>query len=91
MVRRCCLACQSWRSGSLAIPGSSSLFDPTLRTGIGREPIVLVVGHEVSGVDPRVVRCCERVVHVPMCGIKTSLNVAVALGIAVYVLRFCAD
>ncbi len=51
-------------------------------------PVVLVFGHEVSGVDPRIVRCCERVLRLPMLGYKGSLNVSVAFGIAVYNLRF---
>lgn len=50
-------------------------------------PIVLVLGHEVSGVDPRLAARCEQVVHIPMAGIKGSLNVSVAFGIAVYLLR----
>lgn len=51
-------------------------------------PVVLVLGHEVSGVDPRILECCERVIRLPMLGIKGSLNVGVAFGIAVYWLRF---
>lgn len=51
-------------------------------------PVVLVLGHEVSGVDPRILERCERVLRLPMVGIKGSLNVSVAFGIAVYWLRF---
>lgn len=51
-------------------------------------PIVLVVGHEVSGVDPRILARCEQVLALPMLGIKGSLNVGVAFGIALYSLRF---
>jgi 23S rRNA (guanosine2251-2'-O)-methyltransferase len=68
-------------------PGSVSSFDPELRLPIDR-PLVVVVGHEVSGIDPRILGVCERVVHIPMLGIKTSLNVSVALGIVLYALRF---
>jgi 23S rRNA (guanosine2251-2'-O)-methyltransferase len=50
--------------------------------------LCLVVGHEISGVDPRISRVCERVVHLPMLGIKNSLNVSVAFGVAAYTLRF---
>jgi tRNA G18 (ribose-2'-O)-methylase SpoU len=46
--------------------------------------LALVVGHEVSGIDPRIVECCARVVEIPMFGVKTSLNVGVAFGIAAY-------
>ena len=51
-------------------------------------PIVLVVGNERTGVDPGILVECERVICLPMSGQKGSLNVAVALGIAVYTLRF---
>ena len=49
---------------------------------------VLVVGNELSGVDPGIIDLCERVVYLPMVGSKSSLNAAVACGIAVYWLRF---
>lgn len=54
--------------------------------GLGDGRLVLVLGHEVSGVDPRLVERCDRVVHLPMAGIKGSLNVSVAFGIAAYLL-----
>lgn len=68
---------------------SRSLYDPaTLDERPTDARLVLVVGHEVSGVDPRILALCERVVHVPMAGVKDSLNVSVALGIVAYTLRF---
>lgn len=51
-------------------------------------PIALVVGSELSGVDPGILAQCERVLCLPMQGMKTTLNVAVAFGIAVYFLRY---
>jgi 23S rRNA (guanosine2251-2'-O)-methyltransferase len=65
-----------------------SLFEPSLRAAIAGPTIVLVLGHEVSGVDPRILDLCERVVSLPMLGTKDSLNVSVAMGIAAYLLRF---
>jgi tRNA G18 (ribose-2'-O)-methylase SpoU len=44
----------------------------------------LVVGNENRGVSPEVLDACERRVSIPMCGVKDSLNVAVAFGIAVH-------
>ena len=52
--------------------------------------LLLVVGNEVSGVDPGLLELCQRVVSIPMQGTKQSLNVAVAFGIAVYTLRYRA-
>jgi len=44
----------------------------------------LVVGNEVAGIAPAVLEACERHVAIPMRGIKQSLNVAVAFGIAAH-------
>ncbi len=47
-------------------------------------PICLVVGHEITGVSDEVVALADLAIEIPMFGIKQSLNVAVAYGIAVY-------
>lgn len=72
-------------------PRSEDLYDVLEHAG-GPEarPLVLVCGHEVSGVDPRILELCERVIRIPMAGIKGSLNVSVAFGVAVYALRHAA-
>lgn len=72
---------------------STSMFDPAVARAAAalrasEQTVVLVLGHEVSGVDPRIVEQCERVIHLPMMGHKDSLNVSVALGVAAYGLRF---
>lgn len=72
---------------------SISLFDPGVAEAAAAlrasgDAVVLVLGHEVSGVDPRILEQCERVIHLPMMGSKDSLNVSVALGVAAYLLRF---
>jgi 23S rRNA (guanosine2251-2'-O)-methyltransferase len=46
--------------------------------------VCLVVGNEVAGVSPAVLEACERHVRVPMHGVKSSLNVAVAFGVVAY-------
>jgi 23S rRNA (guanosine2251-2'-O)-methyltransferase len=51
-------------------------------------PLALVIGNEVTGVDPELLARCERVVEIPMLGHKRSLNVASAAAIAIYWLRF---
>jgi tRNA G18 (ribose-2'-O)-methylase SpoU len=45
-------------------------------------PIVLIVGNEISGVDPGIIEISDKVVSIPMLGKKQSYNVAVAFGIA---------
>ena len=43
-----------------------------------------VMGNEVDGIPPRVLARCDIVAELPMCGMKESLNVSVAAGIALY-------
>lgn len=50
----------------------------------GDFPLCLVVGNEITGVDPRIVQLADRALEIPMFGTKQSLNAAVAYGIAVY-------
>jgi tRNA G18 (ribose-2'-O)-methylase SpoU len=50
------------------------------------EPVALLVGNERSGLDPALLRLCDRIVSVPMRGHKESLNVASAFAIAAYAL-----
>jgi tRNA G18 (ribose-2'-O)-methylase SpoU len=49
-----------------------------------RFPVCLVFGHEVEGIRPEVARLCDTHVRIPMLGIKHSLNVATAGGVAIY-------
>ncbi|MFQ5823988.1 MAG: RNA methyltransferase [bacterium] len=49
-----------------------------------RFPLCLVVGHEYNGVTKEVIQLADILIKIPMKGIKISLNVAVAFGIAVY-------
>jgi tRNA G18 (ribose-2'-O)-methylase SpoU len=44
----------------------------------------LVIGNEVAGVCPSILGACPRHAFIPMLGVKGSLNVAVAFGIAAY-------
>ncbi len=48
------------------------------------KPICLIVGHEVLGVPEDILKASDRSVSIPMNGKKESLNVSVALGIALY-------
>lgn len=51
------------------------------------EPVCLVVGNEISGVDDELISLCDRTLEIEMVGLKNSLNVAVAFGIAGYHIR----
>jgi 23S rRNA (guanosine2251-2'-O)-methyltransferase len=50
--------------------------------------IALLVGSETSGLGHELLALCSSVVEIPMHGIKNSLNVSVAVGIALYALRY---
>jgi tRNA G18 (ribose-2'-O)-methylase SpoU len=50
---------------------------------------VLVVGNEVTGVDPEILALADCVAHIPMRGQKRSFNVAVAFGAAAAIIHSC--
>lgn len=50
-------------------------------------PAAIVIGNEVAGVSSPVLERADRHLHIPMRGLKTSLNVAVAFGIAAFTIR----
>jgi tRNA G18 (ribose-2'-O)-methylase SpoU len=52
-----------------------------------RFPVGLLVGNEVAGLSPAMLRRADAVIGLPMYGQKESLNVSVAFGIAVYELN----
>ncbi len=47
-------------------------------------PVALVVGNEIAGVDASLIQLCDAAIEVHMAGIKNSLNVGVAFGVAAY-------
>ncbi len=52
------------------------------------QPILLLIGNEKVGVDPAIQQLADCIFALPMSGIKNSLNVAVAFGIAIYQIQF---
>lgn len=68
-----------------ALEGTSdavSLFEPPPASA--NTAILLVVGNEVTGVDPGILALCDASLAIPMRGSKRSLNVATAFGVAAY-------
>ena len=49
-----------------------------------QKPIALIIGNEKKGISAEVLQLCERSIHIPMMGRNTSMNVAMATGIATY-------
>ncbi|MCA9801460.1 MAG: RNA methyltransferase [Cyanobacteria bacterium HKST-UBA02] len=70
----------------LEVTGESLLLSQALSERLIETPLCLVLGNEVSGLSPQVIHYCHRICHLPMKGMKESLNVAVAFGIAAYAL-----
>lgn len=51
-----------------------------------KDKVALILGNEVSGIEPELLRLCDVVLEIPMIGRKQSLNVSVAAGIALFAL-----
>ena len=47
-------------------------------------PLALIIGNEVKGISRKVLSQADKIIYLPMCGQKESLNVAVAFGVAAY-------
>ncbi len=60
--------------------------EPTPTTGVraGHFPLCLIVGNELHGVDPAVVELADLALEIPQFGVKQSLNVSVAYGVAAF-------
>lgn len=66
----------------VAIEQSKTSMDyKSVRVG---EKVAFIVGNEVTGVAKSVLAKCDIVAEIPMRGMKESLNVSVALGVALY-------
>lgn len=63
-----------------------SLFDRRTTALRTKKNIVLVLGPEVTGLSPAVLKRADKILEIPMRGKKESLNVSVAFGIAAYTL-----
>lgn len=60
---------------------------PIQRETNGGRNSVLIVGNEVTGVDPDLLDLCDAIYHIPMRGEKKSFNVAIAFAVAAFALR----
>ncbi len=62
-----------WTSDAIEL----SSFQPPAR-------LALLLGTETTGVPPSLLRVCDGIIKITQCGIKESLNVSVAAGIAAW-------
>ena len=49
-----------------------------------KQSIALIIGNEQKGISQELLDLCDRSIHVPMMGRNTSMNVAMATGIATF-------
>ncbi|MBI5913559.1 RNA methyltransferase [Candidatus Azambacteria bacterium] len=60
---------------------------PYHRTRLGKEKrarTALIMGNEVEGISPALLKQCNTILEIPMHGTKESLNVCVAFGIVAF-------
>lgn len=67
-------------------PSATNIFDAS--RSVGHTNTLLIMGNEVSGIDPEILSLSDLTLCIPMAGTKSSLNVAVAFGIAIYTLIY---
>jgi 23S rRNA (guanosine2251-2'-O)-methyltransferase len=51
-------------------------------------PLALIIGNEVNGVSKSLLKRADKVIELPMAGVKESLNVSTAAAIALYHVRY---
>lgn len=75
-------SCQAYQIVALEnkVPGTQNVFEYKTKD----ENIALVVGSETDGLGDKIIKKSSATVEIPMYGIKNSLNVSVAVGIALY-------
>lgn len=47
-------------------------------------PLCILAGNEITGLDNEILNSCDDAIEIPMLGVKHSLNVSVAVGIALF-------
>ncbi|MFA5386140.1 MAG: RNA methyltransferase [Candidatus Paceibacterota bacterium] len=56
--------------------------------GLKLKNIALIVGNEVKGISPSILKLADKILEIPMAGSKESLNVSVAFGIVAFGLKY---
>lgn len=47
-------------------------------------PLAIIIGNEVEGISPEILKKSDKIISIPMHGKKESLNVGIALGVVGY-------
>lgn len=78
------LKTEGWEILALERTENSKPLDRKLKIA---KATVLVVGSEVTGVDPAILDLADEIVHLPMRGQKRSFNAAVSFAVAAQIIR----
>lgn len=70
--------------GSVVVAIEQSADSVSLTDFVVPDDVVYVLGSETEGLAPEVLAVVDKVVEIPMLGLKESLNVSVACGIVLY-------
>jgi len=49
-----------------------------------KKDVAIILGNEVGGIEPEILKQCDVVAEIPMRGGKESLNISVAAGVALF-------
>lgn len=52
-----------------------------------KKPIALILGNEALGISEDILKICDKIVEIPVFGMKNSLNVGIAFSICAYEIR----
>jgi tRNA G18 (ribose-2'-O)-methylase SpoU len=72
------------KSGALIVAVEQSADSVDYRQAVVTESVAFVFGNEVEGVPREVLELCDVIAEIPMHGKKESLNVSVAVGVALF-------
>lgn len=79
---------QGYTIGALELTENSTPYYAVQKSSY---PLALIIGNEITGVAQDLLDECSLAMEIPQFGIKQSLNVAVAYGIAIFELRKIFD
>ena len=69
------------------IVGVEQVKNATLLQNFNYEkPIAIIFGHEVHGIDQKIINMCDEVIEIPQFGTKHSLNISVSAGLVIWTL-----
>ena len=78
---------EGWRILALEQSKKSVPYNKIPKAYLASHNLCILLGTEVDGLPPSLLKLADKVIEIPMFGKKESLNVAVAFGVAIFGLR----